>query len=101
MRTISNRKLALADILGSDADWGTIGGFALTFDGYKIHGSFEKCAEIANNQRQDSLTDARTCLFFEQLRWRHFGDDPDEETMRYIRSVVELIRSFVAVGDIT
>ena len=58
------------------------------------------CAEIANARRHNSLTDLRTCLFFEQRRWRHFGEDPEGEDMAYIREVVEKIRGRVAVRDL-
>src|SRR5262245_4737602 len=79
VREITNQALTLADIPGPDADWTTIGEFALTFSGYKAWGSFERCAEIANAPRHESLTDLRTCLFFEQRRWHHYGDEPDPE----------------------
>jgi hypothetical protein len=98
VREITNSELMLADIPQADADWDVIGEFALTYDGYKAWGSFEKCAEIANARRDGSLADLRTCLFFEQRRWRHFGDDPDRETMSYIRGLVEQIRSRVGRG---
>jgi hypothetical protein len=100
MREITNSELTLADIPGPKADWGTIGKFALTFDGYKAWEPSEKCAEIANARRHDSLKDLRTCLFYEQRRWRHFGDDPDEQAMAYIRDVVEKIRNRVAAGQV-
>lgn len=77
------------------ADWPTIWAFALTFDGYKEHGSFEACAEIANEQRSDNLSDLRTCLFFKQRRWRHFGYDPDGEAARYIRSLVQRVHDAI------
>ncbi len=48
MREIANRKLTLADIPGATADWGAIGEFALTFNGYKAWQPSEKCADIAN-----------------------------------------------------
>ncbi len=72
--------------------------FALSFDGYK--GGFEHCAQIANpaieawrnsGRLPDSLEDLRTSLFFEQRRWRHFGETPDEETTRYLRDLVRAI----------
>ena len=69
----------LSDIPVPDADINEIGCFALTFDGYEHWGAFEKCAEVANAERQNTLTDLRTCLFFEQRRWRHSGYGPDEE----------------------
>jgi hypothetical protein len=64
VRDIANKDLTLADIPSVDAGWDELGEFALTFDGYRVWGSFEKCAEIANSRRQESLTDLRTCLFF-------------------------------------
>ena len=51
MREIANSELTLADIPGPQADWGTIGKFALTFDGYAAWEPSEKCAEIANARR--------------------------------------------------
>jgi hypothetical protein len=95
IREISNEQLRESDIPGPGADWQAISEFALAFDGYQIWGSFEKCAEIANARRAESLTDLRTCLFFEQRRWRHFGEQPDEEAMAYIRGILEQVRGIV------
>jgi hypothetical protein len=100
MRKIVNKDLTLSNIPNPDVSWFEIGGFALTFDGYDVWGSFDKCAEIANARRHESLTVLRTCLFFEQRRWRHFEENPDEETMVYIRGLVEAIRSMVDAGDL-
>ena len=100
VREIANQEVTLTDVPGPNVDWDTIAEFALTFDGYKAWGSFEKCAEIANAQRQETLTQVRTCLFFEQRRWRHFGEEPDKDAMEYIRGVVEKIRSRVAAADV-
>lgn len=108
-REISNAKLKIGDVPASDAGWSQIGGFALTFDGYEHWGSFGKCAEIDNHWAKaytegqtlpDSLTDLRTCLFFEQRRWRHYGWEPDEEAMNYIRALVEAIRCKVPAGQV-
>ena len=100
MREISNKHLLLIDIPKSDADWSEIAAFALTFNGYEVCGSFDKCAEIANAKRHESLTDMRACLFFEQRRWRHFGESPDGETMAYLRKLLESIRAKVSAGDV-
>lgn len=99
MHEIVNEDLTLSNIPIPDASWDEIEEFALTFDGYNVWGSFDICAEIANARRHESLTDLRTCLFFEQRRWRHFGENPDEKTMDYIRGLVEEIRSMVSTGD--
>jgi hypothetical protein len=93
---IANDDLVLANIPASDADWGEIMPFAHTFDGYKIMGSFEACAAIANERRQETLTELRTCLFFEARRWRHFGEDPDPLAMEYIRGLLTQIRDRIA-----
>lgn len=96
---ITNEALTLSDIPSTAASWPDIARFALTFNGYEVW-EFEVCAEIANARRHNSLTDLRTCLFFEQRRWRHFGEDPEGEDMAYIREVVEKIRGRVAVRDL-
>lgn len=75
-----------------DADWLAINEFALAFDGYQYWGSFDKCADIANARLNRTLTELRTCLFFEQRRWRHLDCDPDPEAEAYIRILIEKIR---------
>lgn len=92
---IPNELLTLARIPLPSATWEEISVFALTFDGYRENGSNEKCAEIANERRHNSLSDLRTCLFFEQRRWHHFGDDPDAEAMAYIKSLLRQIWDMV------
>ncbi len=94
-KKISNDDLRLQDIPSQKADWFTLEQFALTFDGYE----FEKCAEIANDHRHDTLTNLRICLFYEQRRWRHFDEVPDEDSMKYIRAVLNKIRHKVATGN--
>jgi hypothetical protein len=104
MTEIPNELLTLDQIPQPGASWHEIGGFGLTFNGYEFHGSFEACGEVADHwlksYRQhgtlpDSLNDLRTCLFFEQRRWRHFGSEPDEEAMTYIRALVNGIWEMV------
>lgn len=65
---IPNRELLAEKLPPADANWDAIQRFALTFDGYKRWGSAEKCAEIANAQRHGTMTELRTCLFYEQRR---------------------------------
>lgn len=91
----SSASFRLEDVPDDSASWPTIANFAATFDGYSKWGSFERCAEIANARRHDTLDEVRTCLFFEQRRWRHFGEDPDEMAMTYIRNLVAMIRARV------
>lgn len=106
---IANADLTEGTLPPCNAEWREIGGFALSFNGYNHWGSFERCAEIANRWRDayragcslpDSLPELRTCLFFEQRRWRHFGLDPDEQAMEYMHAIVEHMREKVRAGEI-
>ncbi len=99
MNDMANHELSLADIPSPEGEWRRIGEFALTFNGYEVYGSFDKCAAVVNARRDGSLAELRTCLFSER-RWRHFGEEPDDEAMAYIRAVVEKIRAKVAAGEI-
>ena len=102
---VDNDTLTPEDIPAADAPyWGVIDRFALTYDGYSHLCSFEQCADIGNaaaDEHQasgglpESLDALRTCLFFEQRRWRHFDEHPDDATMEYIRALVEAIRRCV------
>lgn len=74
--------------------------FALTFNGYLVHGGFSRCAKIANRRDPKTLTDYRTCLFFEQRRWRNFERTPDAKGKAYIRSLLAGIRKKVALGNL-
>jgi hypothetical protein len=96
---ITNGDLLLADIPKPDSDWGDILPFAHSFDGYMVMGSFEACATVANQRRHDTLTELRTCLFFEARRWRHFGEDPDPSEMEYIHGLLNQIRDKIAAGQ--
>jgi hypothetical protein len=107
---IPNEDLTRKDIPAPDAPyWRAIDLFALTFDGY-ADGGLTPCAEKGNRARDEyatsgrlppTLTDLRTCLFFEQRRWRHLDTSPDSESMQYIRALVESIRHKVEAHELT
>jgi hypothetical protein len=95
MEELFNSELTLELVPLPDADLDSLCDFASSFNGYKYWGSFEKCAEIANAGRRDSLTNVRTCLFFEVRRWRHYGDDPDAEAQEQWRELISEARRFI------
>ena len=73
--------------------------FALTYDGYGLHG--EDAGKIANDSLDlwktkgrlpDELDRARCALFFEQRRWHHFGEHPDDGTLRHLAALRGRIR---------
>jgi len=49
MKEIPNSELSETHLPNSGADWGSVGRFALSFNGYDHHGSFGACAAIANS----------------------------------------------------
>jgi hypothetical protein len=100
VEVVPNSALRLDDLPTPEAEWPAVWRFADTFNGYKHWGSFEKCAEVANAERHSTLTELRTCLFFECRRWHHYGDEPDEETAPYIRGLVAKVRDKVAAGEL-
>lgn len=97
---IGNSELTPADIPSFTEAWAHIEPFALTFDGFKYWGSVEKCAEVAQTGRPGSLTELRTCLFYEARRWKLVGRSPDAAAMKYIRAMVYAIREKVNSGEI-
>jgi hypothetical protein len=81
-------------------DWRVFAEFALSFDGYALAG--DRCAEIANASLEAYLRgeplpatifDLRCCVFFEQRRWRHFGEYPDDETWGYLDALLKKIQA--------
>ncbi|GAA6120763.1 hypothetical protein [Acidovorax sp. FG27] len=72
----------------ADACWSSIERFAITFDGYKYWGSAEACAEVANAQRQGTLTELRTCIFFEQRQWKNQDEMLDFIALRHIEMLM-------------
>lgn len=87
-----------------DTDWHVIETFALTYNGYDRWPGTPSCGDVANEVAQTfaetgqlptDLDVLRSSLFFEQRRWRHYGDFPDERAMQYIRALLRGIRSEV------
>ncbi len=101
MNNIPNSQLISGDIPSRRATWKNIAPFAQSFNGYRHWGSVEKCREVdkqgialfkANQDLNQSLTDLRTCLFFEARRWKHLEKTPSKSGMLYIHALVEAIR---------
>ena len=96
---LANSELTPADIPSFKEAWPRIEPFALTFDGFRYWGSVEKCAEVAQSKTPGSLTELRTCLFYEARRWKLQHASPDAISMRHIRALVYAIREKVDGGD--
>jgi len=100
---VPNECLTASAVPPAAASWHTIVGFALTVDGYKAIGEKE-CAQLANRVKSEfskdaasvetlSLTELRSCLFFEQRRFNHFGAEPQDADRTFINTILDAIRS--------
>lgn len=109
MVEVPNRLLHPKDIPSQRATWLQIEKFAFTFDGYRYLPN-RACANLANRALRSfaagsidlgnmSLSKLRSCLFFEQRRYHHFGWPPEATDMKYIRTLVAAIRSKVAASE--
>lgn len=57
---ISNEDIREDDVPRSQAAWQIVEKFALSFDGYKHHGSYARCADIAKRWEAPTRRTART-----------------------------------------
>ena len=96
---LANTELSPADIPSFKEPWSRIEPFALTFDGYKYWGSVEKCAEVAAKP-PGTLTELRTCLFYEARRWSHLNKNPDGAAMKRVGALLYAIAQKVRAGDL-
>jgi hypothetical protein len=91
----------LVPVPADDASWYDIGVFALSYNGYDRY--LGEIGPFANETSRtwwktqvlpNDLASLRAVLFYEQRRWHHFGDAPDETTaMPYIKALLTAIRT--------
>jgi hypothetical protein len=110
MNIIPNSQLIISDLPSRRAAWKNILPFAHSFNGYEHCGSVQKCRDVArhgvalhkaNQDLTQSLTDLRTCLFFEARRWKNLDKAPTKPGFVYVRALVEAIRIRVQAKDLS
>jgi putative DNA methylase len=93
------RKACKPPVPPNTNDIGVIFEEALKFNGYE---EFKDVGALANKRLEDyretgiwrgTLRELRGCLFFEQRRWRHFGETPTGQDHEVIRMLYHTIRS--------
>ena len=94
---ILNVELASTGIPRRGNSWDVVSDFALSYDGY---GYWDDLHELANRVLQhwtrsrvlpSSLDELRGCLFYEQRRWHHFGEDPTGRSAEYMWAMIDAI----------
>ncbi|MEL6302449.1 MAG: hypothetical protein AAFV47_11050 [Pseudomonadota bacterium] len=89
MNDIRNEDLIL-ESLPDVADRDSVFEFAMSFNGFEHHGSFEKCAAAAKSRTREDLSALRNELFFEARASRHRMDD---EFLDIYRELLPLIQA--------
>ncbi len=99
---ISNADIAATGVPGRSTPWDAVCEFALSYDGY---GYWDDLPELASRVLQRwtrsralpaTLDELRGCLFYEQRRWHHFGEEPTGRSAQYMRAIVEAIAALCA-----
>jgi len=97
---IANASLRETDV-PDRGDWDAVSEFALSYDGYAY---WDDLPELANRFVQrwtrdrslpTTLDELRGCLFYEQRRWHHFGEDPAGRSADYMQAIVDAVRALV------
>ncbi len=95
---IQTGELREQDLPTSHGEWTDYVSFALTF----APRDREVCRELASDayphwQRTGdlprTLEELRSCLWFEQRRWRFLGREPDRLGMQYVGALIRAMRS--------
>jgi hypothetical protein len=106
---VPNEHLTASAVPPVTASWHTIVAFALTIDGYNAVGQ-RKCGQLANSVKSEfakdvssvetlSLTELRSCLFFEQRRFNHFGHEPQDADRIFINALLQAIQRKITSPD--
>jgi hypothetical protein len=99
---IPNAQLRVHGIPDRSASWDAISSFSLSYDGYAYWDDVSELAtrSIRNWTRHRTLPatvdEVRGCLFYEQRRWHHFGEEPNGRGARYLWALLDSLRQLVA-----
>lgn len=98
LKKFLNTELTAEIVPRADADQPTMAAFALSL---KCPGLTQgEIINIGNMNRQETLTDLRICLYFEQRRWVHCAG-PDEDGLQRARRLLDMIRAKVIAGQLS
>ena len=92
---MDSEELTLADLPGEEATLGDLLEFAGSFDGYRAAGGFHECSTIAQDPKEDSITELRIAMFFSVRARRHCDDDFEGDDLALYRDYVAKIREIL------
>ena len=99
---VPNRSLGPDAVPGHGDPWDVVSDFCLSYDGYAY---WDDLPELANRVLQGwthdhslprDLDELRACLFYEQRRWHHFGEEPSGRSALFMGAALDALRALVA-----
>jgi hypothetical protein len=99
---IPNAELDNTAVPTRGESWEAVSDFALSYDGY---GYWDNLPSLAGRVLQRwtrrrslpaTLDELRGCLFYEQRRWHHFGEEPTGRSAEYMWAVIDAIAALTA-----
>lgn len=96
---VCNSQVTSAMVPARGAWWESIEEFALTYDGYAY---WSDVAELGNSTMQrwtrdhvlpSTMHELRGCLFYEERRWHHFGEEPSGRGAEYVWALLDAVRT--------
>jgi hypothetical protein len=99
---IPNGQLRLHGIPERGDSWDAVCSFSLTYDGYAYWTDVSELATRSvrtwtrHHRLPATIDEVRACLFYEQRRWHHFGEDPNGRGAQYVWALLDTLRNLVA-----
>jgi hypothetical protein len=99
---VTNGQLRVHGIPDRGDPWEAVSSFSLSYDGYAY---WDDVSELATRRIRGwtrdrtlpaSIDEVRACLFYEQRRWHHFGEEPNGRGALYFWALLDTLRSLVA-----
>jgi hypothetical protein len=98
---VANGALTASGIPHRGDSWEAVSTFALSYDGYAYWDDVAALATramrrwIRDRTVPTSIDEVRGCLFYEQRRWQHFGEDPTGRRALYVWVLLDALRALV------
>lgn len=103
---VPNGQLRVHAIPDHSDSWDAVSSFSLSYDGYAY---WDDVSELATRSIRGwtrsrtlpgSIDELRACLFYEQRRWHHFGEEPNGRGAQYVWALLDGLRTLVVARTV-